>query len=574
MPDQTLAQRLRAKYPGDYDDLSDSDLESRVLAKYPGVYDDLPRTAAPTSPTPAPPSTVPTSDMSIGGDRDSGLTLSDLVAGRRAPAFPPPASDSWLQRNVNAARQRSGLDFLLGAGKELVAQGQRGAEFLRNVPVVGSGVSALDALGSMDLDTRPTNTQQKIGGGLFQVAEAIAPSRAVTGLGLKAAEAAAPMLSRVLPMAAAKVLPRAAVEAAAGGSLAAIQGGDPTTGAALSAAMPVVGTAASSVAQTLKRGAQTQVEKALGATAQNFKAKASKIAPTILQKGLSGSREALQQQARAMVKTVGGQIDEALEQYGGRQATTKPILDALEESKAPFKTTRTLSAQDLAQNPRLASTAREVSPGAFETDVVIEARPIKQIEKLQQIVTDLGDNATVKQLRAVRQAWDTVVAQAGGYSHRAPGGIGLPLKEQSEAWAKREGANAIRKLLDKEVPELSVINKEFSFWKNLDEVVTQTLQRTAPQRANLLQRLAGAGGRAAGAVVGASHGPLTAAAGSIAGDQLSQAAERAFTSPRWRLMDARTRDRLASAIMAGDRDEMTRIFGRVISNRAAAAAGQ
>ena len=45
MPD-TLAQKIKAKYPGQYDDLSDQELEAKVTAKYPGVYDDLPRTGA------------------------------------------------------------------------------------------------------------------------------------------------------------------------------------------------------------------------------------------------------------------------------------------------------------------------------------------------------------------------------------------------------------------------------------------------------------------------------------------------------------------------------------------------
>lgn len=43
MPD-TLAQKVKAKYPGVYDDIPDADLEAKVIAKYPGVYDDLPRT--------------------------------------------------------------------------------------------------------------------------------------------------------------------------------------------------------------------------------------------------------------------------------------------------------------------------------------------------------------------------------------------------------------------------------------------------------------------------------------------------------------------------------------------------
>ena len=42
-PPQTLAQTVRAKYPGAYDDLDDHVLENKILAKYP-QYADLPRT--------------------------------------------------------------------------------------------------------------------------------------------------------------------------------------------------------------------------------------------------------------------------------------------------------------------------------------------------------------------------------------------------------------------------------------------------------------------------------------------------------------------------------------------------
>jgi hypothetical protein len=48
MPEQpsTLAARIRAKYPGVYDDIADIELEEKVSAKFPGVYDDVPRTEA------------------------------------------------------------------------------------------------------------------------------------------------------------------------------------------------------------------------------------------------------------------------------------------------------------------------------------------------------------------------------------------------------------------------------------------------------------------------------------------------------------------------------------------------
>lgn len=55
-PPQTLAQRIRAKYPGEYDDMDDQTLETKVLAKYP-EYSDLPRTQ-PTATIGAAPSGV------------------------------------------------------------------------------------------------------------------------------------------------------------------------------------------------------------------------------------------------------------------------------------------------------------------------------------------------------------------------------------------------------------------------------------------------------------------------------------------------------------------------------------
>lgn len=41
----TLASAVRAKYPGAYDDLSDTDLEKMIEAKFPGQYTDFKRTA-------------------------------------------------------------------------------------------------------------------------------------------------------------------------------------------------------------------------------------------------------------------------------------------------------------------------------------------------------------------------------------------------------------------------------------------------------------------------------------------------------------------------------------------------
>lgn len=51
----TLAQKVRAKYPGAYDDLTDQQLEAAVRAKHPGVYDDIPVTPVEQKPKPSSP---------------------------------------------------------------------------------------------------------------------------------------------------------------------------------------------------------------------------------------------------------------------------------------------------------------------------------------------------------------------------------------------------------------------------------------------------------------------------------------------------------------------------------------
>lgn len=61
---QTLAEMVRAKYPGAYDDLTDVELEASIDSKYPGTYADLPRSkSAPTEPPAATAGMLPPSEV-------------------------------------------------------------------------------------------------------------------------------------------------------------------------------------------------------------------------------------------------------------------------------------------------------------------------------------------------------------------------------------------------------------------------------------------------------------------------------------------------------------------------------
>lgn len=492
---QTLVQRVRAKHPGAYDDLSDEQLDTAVRAKFPGVYDDLPRD---------------TGGSSVG---------------------------SGILRNAAGTV----ADVAIGAGKRLVESGVRGGAMLRKTfPILNT----IDPP-RLTVNTTPANAVQEAGGALEQVAEVINPSRAVTRLGASLAATAAPKLATAV---------KVATEAAGGAALATAQGGDPLMAAGLSAAIPVVGSTVGRMSPALRTGAEKKVEQALGATKERFKAMAKRLTPEVLRRGLGGSRTQLLAAAAANADEAADLIDDALQQFGAQRVGVQPIVDALEHAKDAFRTTQQMSAVE-AVNRGMAGRARDIGSGLVEVDVIFEPRAVTQLQGLQRIVSELGDSATVSQMVAVRRAWDKVVDQAGGFSHRAGGAIGIPLKEQTEAWAKREATGAIRTLLNAEVPELAVVNKEFAFWKSLKDVLTQTVQRTAPQGPGL--------GRQVAEVAGAAAGSSTGLGGAFVAGKVAQAARGAFTSPRWRLFDARMRDRLASAIANGSGSEVMSVLARV-----------
>ena len=677
-------------------------------------------------------------------------------------AAPVPVSEperSWLDtaKDVGTGLAQSAVGSFVGAG-----------ELIHKIPGVSAAVDTV--MGTPGLSeqaftearqaTTPQNAPQSIGKFAGDIAQVLVPGSKIT----QAGQALARMAPRGLQTAT-----RAGVEAVAGGTQAAIQGGDPTTGAVLGAIGPAVGATAGKVASKLKGAVPEHVMKALGPTKEKYKAMAERIAPGVVARRLGGSREQLQQQAADAAQDAGQKIDEALRtEHGGKVLITKPVYDALEAVKNRYRTIITRTVQESADKatPEVAEAAtktslpksftyRDASPDELFADVLTDAkrqgfsgspkelralfddavkdardfvaesadaqtpegllraiarngglgrdkglpgeikhlraagskmgdkyvlgaartgsvggvgrvlrsggksldemaealrddgfhfegpndllaaiddavvsrsrpgakkglgdtlqmvgvrpgtkwwqaadegfdvaalesaeqateqaaakapqtvrqiieldkRPIKQIQKLQDVITEHGDTMTVDQLVAVRRVWDDVVAQAGGYAHRAPGGIGMPLKDATEVWAKRKATTAIRQLLDTEVPELSVLNKEFAFWKSLDDVLTQTLKRTAPQGPGLKSIAAEGAGRLAGALSSSGGAIASVGKGWVLG-KLVKLADAAFSSPRWQFASARVKDDLADAIVNGKVDKAAQALSRVLS---------
>lgn len=276
MADQTLAQLVRAKYPGSYTNLSDQDLEAAVLKKYPGTYDKVPRTAA------APVDQQP-----------SALTRGATQFYEKSPLA---AGVATVKGAANVAAHP--LDTFFGLK-----------------PLAGTVVDLAKAQWDQAVQAAQKAKEAAGGGGMLSASEAV-------GHGLAA-------VLPVLGPAAANV-----GEHGAQGDVAGMVGGTLGLLAPFAAkyglevkktgsAIPTKTTlAAASVEQAdrLTRAAKEQVsQRVLAPGNPKYKGQAAAISPDVLARGMKGDRVALQQLADEGMEKSGAAIDAAA------QARTAPM---------------------------------------------------------------------------------------------------------------------------------------------------------------------------------------------------------------------------------------------------------
>lgn len=252
------------------------------------------------------------------------------------------------------------------------------------------------------------------------------------------------------------------------------------------------------------------------------------------------------------------------EQWAGRLEELKREGAAL-RSKLASEGYDGVIVRDTKGNIKEIASFSDVSLGGSKAKAVVEYEPraIRQLERLQQILSDLGPETTVAQIRAVRQAWDDVVDQAGGFAHRRPGGIGVPLKDSSEASAKREATSAIRELLAKESPDLAAVNREIHFWLGLKDVLTQTMQRKAPQSGGLKRAMSVIGGGVVGAVSGSPAGMMSSGFAGVLGAQMGDKLFKALTSPQFKTAQAHVLNKLAEGLATNNKGQILTAIARI-----------
>ena len=310
-------------------------------------------------------------------------------------------------------------------------------------------------------------------------------------------------------------------------------------GSALPSLIPagaLAGVRAAKIPARLKSGAQKQFSQALGATKEGMKRKSQRVVPKLIEHGAKGSRAKL-------LKTAEKKFGKALEDLKsaeakipeGTRVKIEPIFDWLEKKKQKMVGARTATGEVIGNEAGFA-----------------------QLERMQELVIDLGDDVPYETLVNVRRVLDREVAEAGGF-------FGKSLKDTSKLGAKQEASNAIRRELAKERPDIARINAEFSLWKTTAEILEETGRRTSSQSTPLGQQLAQAAGGAGGlAVGGATLGTGGALGGAIGGAMLFKGIKTVVQSPTWKTISAIKKKRLADAIVSGKTTAVAQAMGAIV----------
>lgn len=407
---------------------------------------------------------------------------------------------------------------VIGAGKGALQTQGRTLAPLAFGPLGALAMTGPGGYAQTPPQLEPQGEAQGIGKALEQIAEFMAPGGALGRAGKAMGTGGAALAGRM------------GLEGAASAGMAAMQEGevgtDALTAGAFGAAGPAAGAGLSALAPRLKAGAEKAMGQFLRPTTHANKQKAAKVVPGLLEKEVSGSRGTVLERAGTELDALGPKYD-AIEATQGKAAVdTGAAADALEPLKAKFMT-------------KTAGTGTRPATPWAETRV-------KQIEELQEVIrTTAPTLESVKRLRTI----------LGEETEKAFGK--LPKEKQAAEKIKVAAYDALRKELHKASPDLAALDKEFSFWSNVKDVLKATERTTTGQEGGLLKGMASKATTGIGLFGVVAQSPEALGAAAVGG-----ALNHIVTSPTWKSWSAVKKDQLARALASGRYDEALSILGR------------
>lgn len=319
---------------------------------------------------------------------------------------------------------------------------------------------------------------------------------------------------------------RVASEAVNTASNAAVHGQDPNAAALAGGAGATAAEFLPFLRNMLKESAEKQYGKVMNPTTLRNKNITQRVVPELLKQNTITTEGGLLKKASGNVERLGQDIDTAVQSVPASvKPDTKGIIDSLEKYKQDF----------------------------IVNGVPVNQNAVKAASDLQDMITQIGPNVSYQSLNRVRQILDHAVNRAGGYT-------GKTLAEGSIVDAQSEAANAIRKELARQSPDISKINAEFHLWKGVQDVMQATAERRTGQVGGLIHNTL----PFLGAAAGLTHGGLSysgAGEGALYALVLS-GVDSAVRSGAWRTASAVIKNRIADAIAKGQMQEALKVLSR------------
>ncbi len=312
--------------------------------------------------------------------------------------------------------------------------------------------------------------------------------------------------------------------------------------------------------EALKSSAVTDYSRAFAPTGRINKAKTATAVEGIPQRGqlpptpgliergeIALTRKGLQSKITTMTDQLGEQIEAAQAQIpmGSRSLPLRQVMTQIDENVR-----RALLMEDAAGN------AIPLTPEAARA-VTGEGRALKGLMQAASEPAPGGAVIDYQILRRFRQAWDESIAKSGGYA--SPDFVTTAQKQVRKAFA--DGARAE---LNAATPDIAAINREYHFWRQAQDVIDATVERTRGQSQPLGQQLA----QAAGGAAGAAKGGLGSA---VAYALVFKNLRKLTTSTGWNTISAVTKDRIANYLANGKIGDANRL---ILSSVVAAQAGK
>lgn len=279
-------------------------------------------------------------------------------------------------------------------------------------------------------------------------------------------------------------------------------------------------------AAPLRRGANQAMETALSATTKGNKIRTQNITPELVNRRfVADSAKDAAAQAKAQVQAVGQQIDDAFQ--------------ALPDDA-------TVPLQPIAEQLANRVVEKVTVPGPNGTRIPANPQAEQAIKHAEDLVQRIGDAGTtlpdgslaisVKSLRKFKQQFDEIGKQAGRFE-------GKTLNDQSAAASQAIAADAARDALNVGFPEIASLNREFSFWKDVQRVANDAALRKTGQTHGVTKGIFQTAGGILGAKVG---GPVGMVGGAYAGGKVAEGIYSPYFLTRRAAAQAAMADRIAN----------------------------